>query len=122
MLEPLKSLFLVRRQEKLARTVCLEALDQFRRIHALAPELSGEPLYERVISTRFGVDHELAHQMVRRARESYADWPVSRDVRFRDVVHYFIADRCLKGQAPTEDHWIRGKIELVVRSVIPRNL
>ena len=122
LLEPLRSLLGERREEKLARSISLEALDWFRRVHAAFPDLAGEALYAQVMSTRFGLDEVAAQELVAGARESYADWPVERDVRFSDVVHYFVADRCLKEQRPAETQWIHGRIGEVVRDIIPQNL
>jgi len=120
--EPIRSLLWERREEKFARSISLEALDGFRRIHAALPDLTGEVLYAEVLVARFGVDEATGRQMVARARESYADWPVERDVRFSDVVHYFVAERCLKELEPREAPWVHGCIAQVVRDIIPAKL
>jgi len=122
LLEPIRSLLGQRREEKLARSISLEALDGFRRIHAALPHLTGEVLYAEVMSARFGVDEATARQLVAGARESYADWPVERDVKFSDVVHYFVAERCLKELGPREAPWVHGRIGEVVRDIVPAKL
>jgi hypothetical protein len=122
LLETLRGLVSSKREEEIARKLCLQALEGLEVVRAQAPALGGEPLYQRVLSTRLGLDDAIAHELVERARESYAQWPVARQVKFRDVVHYFIVDHCLKGQAPHVEHWIHGEIGQIVRSVIPRNL
>jgi len=74
------------------------------------------------MSSRFGVEDATARELVDGARESYADWPVARDVKFCDVVHFFVAERCLREQKPDETHWIHGRIGQVVRDIIPQNI
>jgi hypothetical protein len=111
-----------KREEEIARKLSLQALEGLEVVRAQAPALNGEPLYRRILSTRLGVDDATAHELVERARESYAEWPVARQVKFRDVVHCFIVDRCLTAQAPDAEHWIHGEIGQIVRSVIPQNL
>ena len=118
----LDSLLRVMRQERFARILSRQALDGFDSVHRLLPELDGEALYERVLSERFGVDHATACQVIEGARSSFAQWPVARDLTFCDVVHYFVTDRCLSEQAAAEEHWLRGRIGQVVRSVIPQHL
>ena len=123
LLEPLRSLLGERREEKLARTISVEALEGFRRIHAVLPDLTGEELYAQVMSARFGIDEAVARKLLAGARESYADWPVERELKFSDVVHYFVAERCLQELESQQDaHWIHGRIGQVVRDIIPQRL
>ncbi len=111
-----------RRQERLALALSRDALEEFHAIRALSPDLRGELLYERILSTCFGVDGAIAHHLVEAARQSVAESPPEHGLRFCDVVHYFIADQCLKRQPSNDAHWIREKIGDVVRSVIPQTL
>ncbi|HEX4583670.1 MAG TPA: hypothetical protein VH183_02490 [Burkholderiaceae bacterium] len=122
LLGTLRGLLSSKKEEEIARKLSLQALDGFEVVHRQAPALGGEPLYERILSTRLGVDGAVARELVESARETYAEWPVTRAVRFRDVVLYLIVDRCLKGQAPDSEHWIHGEIRPIVRSIIPQNL
>ena len=122
LLEPLRSLLGERREEKLARTISVEALEGFQRIHAVLPDLTGEDLYAQVMSARFGIDEAVARNLLAGARQSYAEWPVERDLKFSDVVHYFVAERCLNELEPREAHWIHGRIGQVVRDIIPQRL
>ena len=52
------------------------------------PELSGPALYERVVAHWGGLGGRTPAAIVRYAAESFTTWPVERDLRFRDVVHY----------------------------------
>jgi hypothetical protein len=111
-----------RRQERLALALSRDALDEFHFIQTLSPQLSGEPLYERILSGCFGVDGAVAHRLVETARQNLAETPMPRDLKFCDVVHHFIVDQCLKGRTPYDAGWIRGRIGDIVRSVIPVHL
>ena len=112
----------VKRQEGLALALSRAALEEFHFIRCVSPDLAGERLYERILSSCFGVDGPAAHQLVESARHSFAESATARDVRFCDVVHYFIIDRCLKRHTPGDAYLIDGRIGEVVRSVIPQHL
>ena len=58
--------------------------------HSEHPELSGRALYTAVVARRLGAGAAGAAEVVRRAEESFTDWPVERELRFRHVVHYQI--------------------------------
>jgi hypothetical protein len=111
-----------KRQERLALALSRDALEEFHFVRSLSPRLSGEHLYERVLSGCFGVDGAVAHRLVEAAGQSIAETPAARDLSFSDVVHYFIVDQCLKGRTPFDANWTRGRIGDVVRSVIPSQL
>ena len=99
-----------------------QALDALRDVRVAAPDLAGDALYERILSARFGLDGSDARELVEGARESYAEWPVERELKFSDVVHYLVTVRCLDEQEPEETHRIDGKIGQVVRSIIPEHV
>ena len=111
-----------RRQERLALALSRDALDEFHFIRTLAPQLSGGPLYERILTGCFGVDGAVAHRLVEEAQQNLAESATTRDLKFSDVVHYFIVDQCLKGRTPYDASWIGGRIGDIVRSVIPSHL
>lgn len=63
-----------------------------------------------------------AAELVRRAEESFADWPAERAVRFRDVVHYLIFDEYLhQGQGKAREA-TKTNMGAVVARVIPEEL
>ena len=111
----------VKRQERLALALSRDALEEFH-FRTRSPNLSGEPLYEQILSGCFGVDATVAHHLVEAARRNVAEAPTPRELKFCDVVHHFIADQCLKRQTPNDESWVQGKIGDVVRSVIPSHL
>jgi hypothetical protein len=80
-------------ERRYARRASEQMLDLFQRERRERPELSGWALYEAVAARRLGDKPRIsAAEVVRRAEESFADWPAERAVRFRDVVHYLIFD------------------------------
>jgi len=85
-------LFSAQSERRYAKQAAEELLELFRAVQREQPGLSGRALYEAVIKQRLGPGDERAAQIVRRAEESFADWPVERALRFRDVVHYLIFD------------------------------
>ena len=104
-----------------ARRASEQLLDLFRRERLDRPELSGRALYEAVAARRLGVKPRIsAAELVRRAEESFADWPAERAVRFRDVVHYLIFDEYLhQGKAREAT---RTNMGAVVARIIPEEL
>lgn len=84
-------------ERRYARGASQELLELYRRERREHPELRGRALYEAVIARRLGSDPAIrAAEIVRRAEESFADWPVEREVRFRDVVHYQVFDEYMR--------------------------
>lgn len=121
-LDQLRSLLGERREERLAHSVSVDALDGLLRMRTAQPGLAREDLYAQVMSDRFGLDEGAARRLVAGARESYAEWPVERDLRFFDVVHYFVAERCLLEIEPTSAPWIHSRIDQIVKDLIPLTL
>jgi len=85
------------------------------------PDLNGRALYEAVTARRLGINPPIsAAEIVRRAEESFADWPVERELRFRDVVHYLIFDEYMRaGQARAGTKTNMGE---VVTRIIPEEI
>ena len=87
------ALFVAHAERRYAKEASEQLLDLFWREQREHPELKGQALYEAVIARRLGSDATIsAAEIVKRAEESFADWPVKREVKFRDVVHYQIFD------------------------------
>ena len=106
-----------RRYAKQASTQLLELLQRLRREQ---PELSGRALYQAVVAERLGPDRHRAAEIVRRAEESFTDWPVQRELRFRHVVHYLIFDEYMRAGKTREG----TKINMggVVARIIPEEI
>jgi hypothetical protein len=89
--------FVAYAERRYAKEASEQLLELFRREQQEHPELKGRALYEAVIARRLGANPRIsAANIVRRAEESFADWPAEREVRFRDVVHYQIFDEYMR--------------------------
>lgn len=108
-------------ERRYARRASEQMLDLFQRERRERPELSGSALYEAVAARRLGDKPRIsAAEVVRRAEESFADWPAERAVRFRDVVHYLIFDEYTHAGKAREA--TRTNMGAVVARVIPEEL
>jgi hypothetical protein len=91
------SVFVAYAERRYAKEASEQLLELFRREQQEHPELKGRALYEAVIARRLGANPRIsAANIVRRAEESFADWPAEREVKFRDVVHYQIFDEYMR--------------------------
>jgi hypothetical protein len=108
-------------ERRYAKETSEQLLDLFRREQREHPELKGRALYEAVTARRLGLNPPVsATEIVRRAEESFADWPVERELRFRDVVHYLIFDEYMhagKARAGTKTN-----MGAVVARIIPEEI
>ena len=112
--------FLAWRESRFAARVCREML----RLHAQAaadhPELLGPSLYRRIVATRHDGNTVLADGILDRASRSFADWPASRALRFRDVVHYLVVVEFIASRH--EARWIHVDLKRLVNKNIPVEL
>jgi hypothetical protein len=89
--------FVAHAERRYAKAASQQLLELFRREQREHPELKGRVLYEAVIARRLDSNATLsAADIVRRAEESFADWPRDRELTFRDVVHYQIFDEYVR--------------------------
>jgi hypothetical protein len=108
-------------ERRYARRASEQLLDLFRQEQREHPDLNGRALYEAVAARRLGAKPRVgAAEIVRRAEESFADWPAERAVRFRDVVHYLIFDEYTHAGKAREA--TRTNMGAVVARVIPEEL
>jgi hypothetical protein len=104
-----------------AKRASEQMLDLFHKERRVHPDLNGWALYEAVAARRLGDKPRIsAAEVVRRAEESFADWPVERAVRFRDVVHYMIFDEYVHSGKAREA--TRTNMGAVVARIIPEEL
>ncbi len=108
-------------ERRYAKEASEQLLDLFWRERREHPDLTGRALYEAVAALRLGSNPPIsAAEIVRRAEESFADWPVERELRFRDVVHYLIFDEYThagKARARTKTN-----MGAVVARIIPEEI
>jgi hypothetical protein len=113
-------MFVTLGEKRYARQASRELLDLFWLEQREHPELNGRSLYQAVVARRLGPNAARAAEVVRRAEESFTDWPVERELRFRHVVHYLIFDEYTH-QAKARHH-TRTNIGDMVARVIPEDL
>ena len=107
-------------ERRYAKQASTELLRLFRAVQHERPELSARALYQAVIALRVGANERTAAQIVLRAEESFAHWPVERELRFRHVVHYQIFDE-FTHSAPARTG-TRTNMGVVAARIIPEEL
>jgi len=85
-----RNLFGPRAERRFARQASAELLELYQQQRREHPEMSGRALYQEIVAQRLGPQASRANELVRRAEESFTDWPRDRDLKFRHVVHYLV--------------------------------
>jgi len=88
--ESRRSLFAPRAERRFARQASAELLELYRQLRSEHPEMSDRALYQEIVAQRLAPQVVSASELVRRAEESFTDWPRERELKFRDVVHYLV--------------------------------
>lgn len=115
-----RNLFGPRAERRFARQASAELLELYKQQRREHPEMSGRELYHEIVAQRLRPQAVRANELVRRAEESFTDWPVERELQFRHVVHYLIfyeytlLDPARRGT--------KTNIGAVVAQVIPEDL
>ena len=118
--ESSQRLFNARAERHYAKQASAQLLELFRQERHDHPELNAKSLYKNVVARRLGPQAGRAGELVRRAEESFTDWPADRELRFRDVVHYLIFDEYV--HLATAREGTRTNMGLVVARVIPDDI
>ena len=108
------------RERRFARRVSRELLKLYRIVSAAQPDLRGRDLYRRIIIARSQADPAAADTLIDQAEESFASWPVPREVKFCDVVHFVVVSEFLASHG--NSRWIHANVGREVASEIPDNL
>ena len=107
-------------ERRYAKAASRQLLELFRHEQRERPELTGRALYEAVIARHLGSNPTLsAAEIVRRAEESFANWPIDRELKFRDVVHYQIFDEYMR---QSQVIGTRTNFGVAVAQIIPAEL
>jgi hypothetical protein len=114
------AMFTVLAERRYARRASKELLQLLRLIQSEQPDLTGRALYQAVITRRLGANQQRAREIVRRAEESFTDWPSDRELRFRHIVHYQVFDE-FTHSAPGRENTRTNMGRVVVR-IIPEQL
>jgi hypothetical protein len=112
--------FIARAERRYARQASRQLLELYWREHREHPQLTGRSLYVAIVARRLGPDASSAADVVLRAEESFTDWPVERELRFRHVVHYQIFDE-YRRLGPARQGTRTNIGEVVVR-IIPEEI
>ena len=107
-------------EKRYARQASRQLLELYWLEHREHPELSGRALYTAVVARRLGAGGAGAAEVVRRAEESFTDWPVERELRFRHVVHYQIFNEYTHRGAARPS--TRTNIGVAVARIIPEEI
>ena len=108
------------RERRVARRTSVESLQLYRELEATEPELPAIARYEQVVARRTGLDGEGVREVLQRAEESFASWPVERPLKFRDVVQYLVVHECLNSDPSIVG--TRTRLTTIIAEVIPRDL
>jgi hypothetical protein len=108
------------RERLYARRCCRELLALHEQLALAQPQLRGAALYARVVEQHLDLDSDEADQVIARAQESYSDWPATRPLTFRDVVHYLaVSGLCNR---PGTRGWVLADVRPVIERWIPTRM
>ena len=113
-------LFVAHAERKYARQASTQLLDLYWQQRGAQPGLADRVLYEGVVAQRLGPDASRAGEIIRRAEESFTDWPVERELKFRHVVHYLIFDKYMRTGKVREG--TKTNMGPVVAKIIPEEI
>jgi hypothetical protein len=102
------------------QSVCRELVELHRATSAQYPELRGERLYAQIIARFTRCDLAQAQAVLNHVEESFAQWPVVREVLFRDVVLYLVLSRSLTPAAGPSDS--KTDFTNLVNAAVPADL
>lgn len=119
-LEAVAEMFLAWRERRFAAGVCRELLRRHAETVRRNPGLLGLPLYRRIVADRHGGSIALADAILDRASQSFAQWPSSRTVNYRDVVHYLVVLEFIAANKGAR--WIHADLKQFISDAIPRCL
>ena len=108
------------RERRMATQCCRKLLSLYETVAADHPQMSGNRLYQEIVATHNRCDAQAAQAVLKEAEQSYAIWPVVRDLSFRDVVHYLAVCEILV--ADSASPWAQADIKRVVDASIPKKL
>ena len=89
-------------------------LKRYQRARREDPRPSGRILYEQILSRYSGFTATAATAILEAAEQSCCSWPVTRELRFRDVVSYAVTHGYLDSH-----NFLRGT-QTDMRSVVAR--
>ncbi len=108
------------RERRFAGRRCRELLALHHAVQQQHPTLTGLGLYRHIVGLRIGGDANSVDGVLQRAEESFASWPVSRPLNFRDVAHYLAVTEYFALHAGQQA--MHADVKRVVDDTIPGDL
>jgi hypothetical protein len=115
-----QNLFAARAERGYAKQASTELLALYRRQRGEHPDMKARALYERIVAQHLGSQSTRAAEIVRRAEESFTDWPVERELKFRHVVHYLVFEEYTRAGGGRQG--TRTNMGVVVARIIPEEI
>lgn len=111
-----------RRERQHAVRTSNELISLYRTISAVHPGLPDREHFKLLVMARNVCDSTVANLVLERAEESFAQWPVTRELTLCDVVHYLTVSEYFA--AHEGEPWMSSdaNINLIVQSNIPHGL
>lgn len=107
------------RERREVKKTCSSILALYRSVSKQNPELARRELYLLTVKSHTGCDNILADKILNDAEESFAEWPIRRVIKLRDVIHFMIIKEYLHFSGEV---WMRSEIKNIIESKIPVNL
>ncbi len=79
-----------RQERRIAVNTCKELIALYRKILADHPALGERKRFKLLVMARNNCDEAAAYEILKFAQESYASWPVPRELTLTDVIHYLM--------------------------------
>ena len=118
--ERLLSFFIWSAEMRSAVKTSHDLLDLYWTVATDHPNLEGRELYWQILRIRAGGDPRKADTALLEAEQSFASWPVSRALTFRDVVNYLAVSDLLA--AHPGKAWTHNDLRRAVETRIPHDL
>ena len=111
-----------RRERQHAVRTSNELLSLYRTVSAVHPDLSDREHLRLLVMARNGCDSTAANLVLDRTEESFAQWPVPRELTLCDLVHYLTVSEYFA--AHIGEPWMSSdaNINLIIKSHIPHGL
>lgn len=105
------------RERSVARQTSRASRRLYLEVESTRPELTGVTRYREVIARQTGLDDAQVRRIIARAETSFANWPVERPLKFRDVVQYLVVYQCL--EADPRALGTRSRLTTIIAEEIP---
>ena len=105
------------RERSVARQTSRALRQLYLEVESTRPELTGVTRYREVIARQTGLDDAQVRRIIARAETSFANWPVERPLKFRDVVQYLVVCQCL--EADPRALGTRSRLTTIIAEEIP---